>query len=135
MPAPVTDGKHKPFPASAWIRSPGGLQVGKVDDETARASQQLGRLIAEKFPTGSAGEREPTVGSYSPKPPPGRAQDRVHVAGGSERLDPITVLLPNKVPDGMKDDRKEQDRGEGGHPGGNLAAAPRLKTKQARQEY
>jgi hypothetical protein len=35
----------------------------------------------------------------------------------------------------MKDDRKEQDRGKGGHSGGDLAAAPRLKTNHERQEY
>jgi hypothetical protein len=34
----------------------------------------------------------------------------------------------------MKGDRREQDRGEGGHAGGDLAAAPRLKIKQERQE-
>jgi hypothetical protein len=43
---PVAGGQQKPFPAGACIWFPSGLEVGKVDDETAGASQQVGGRIA-----------------------------------------------------------------------------------------
>jgi hypothetical protein len=43
--------------------------------------------------------------------------------------------LPDKAPGRMKENRKEQYRGEDGQFAGDRATVPRLKTNQERQQY